>query len=77
MRLSKFEIETLVRAAHDYFEPDAVVRLFGSRLDDAARGGDIDLLIETRMTDANQIARAHTRFYPMSMPGLANKKLIC
>lgn len=75
MRLSKFEIETLVRAAHDYFEPDAVVRLFGSRLDDAARGGDIDLLIETRMTDANQIARAHTRFLSYVYARLGEQKI--
>jgi hypothetical protein len=38
MRLSDMERETLRQAAKDCFEPDAVLRLFGSRLDDARKG---------------------------------------
>ncbi len=34
---------------------DAVVRLFGSRVDDAQRGGDIDLLIEPGQPLAHRI----------------------
>lgn len=62
MRLTTFEIETLKQAAHDCFDTGAVVRLFGSRLDDARKGGDIDLLIETALEDPDQIARAHSLF---------------
>jgi predicted nucleotidyltransferase len=46
MRLTAEQAETIRRATAEIFGPDARVRLFGSRLDDAARGGDIDLLVE-------------------------------
>ncbi len=46
MRLSIYEREALRDAVHRYI-PDARVMLYGSRVDDAKRGGDIDLLVLT------------------------------
>ena len=75
MRLNKQESQILTQAARDCFGPGALVRLFGSRLDDAKRGGDIDLLIETKLTDADQIARAHTRFLSYVYTRLGEQKI--
>jgi len=75
MRLSEIERETLRQAAKDCFEPGTVLRLFGSRLDDARKGGDIDLLIETEMVDPSQIAKAHLRFLPRVYASLGEQKI--
>ena len=45
MRLSPQAIQTITQAAQERWGDGACVRLFGSRLDDAAQGGDIDLHI--------------------------------
>ena len=58
MRLTAEQAETIRRATAEIFGPDARVRLFGSRLDDAACGGDIDLLVECDQPVADL---AHTR----------------
>lgn len=44
MRLSKDEVTTIKLAVHQ-LDPKARVFLFGSRVDDSKKGGDIDLLI--------------------------------
>jgi len=44
MRLSKFEIESIKSVVYKY-DRLAKIHLFGSRIDDDKRGGDIDLLI--------------------------------
>jgi predicted nucleotidyltransferase len=46
MRLNQKEIQAIEQTAREVFPPTSTVRLFGSRLDDEQRGGDIDLLIE-------------------------------
>jgi predicted nucleotidyltransferase len=46
MRLRSDEILAIERAGRACFPPRSTIRLFGSRLDDTRRGGDIDLLVE-------------------------------
>ena len=46
MRLSQFEIESIKSIGHKVFGTKTKVYLFGSRVDDEKKGGDIDLLIK-------------------------------
>ncbi len=45
MRLSEYEIKMIKKAFHETFD-DGKIYLFGSRVDDTKRGGDIDLYLE-------------------------------
>lgn len=47
MRLQPFEIKAILQAAREIYGEGVRVYLFGSRTDDARRGGDIDLLVRT------------------------------
>ncbi|MFQ5488388.1 MAG: nucleotidyltransferase domain-containing protein [Gammaproteobacteria bacterium] len=47
MRLSNETQKIIREAVHEIFGPEAGIILFGSRADDSARGGDIDLLIQS------------------------------
>ena len=50
MRLKDYEIQAIKDAVYQY-DGDAVIYLFGSRVNDALKGGDIDLLvISSRLT---------------------------
>ncbi|MGA7979791.1 MAG: nucleotidyltransferase domain-containing protein [Chromatiaceae bacterium] len=50
MRLQEAERQTILNTILSA-DPDAVVYLFGSRVDDTARGGDIDLLVLSTRID--------------------------
>ncbi len=43
MRLSDFEIKSIKEVAKKNFGESVKITLFGSRVDDTKRGGDIDL----------------------------------
>jgi len=49
MRLTPEQIQTVLNTVSEHTGRSAQTYLFGSRLDDHARGGDLDLLIETPM----------------------------
>lgn len=46
MRLTAQERTAIAQAAHAAWQTGTRISLFGSRVDDDARGGDIDLLVE-------------------------------
>lgn len=47
MRLTPEQVAIIKQAAVEVFGDRVSVKLFGSRLNDAVRGGDIDLLVES------------------------------
>lgn len=50
MRLTGEEIAAIKTAASEAFGRSAIVRLFGSRVDDDLEGGDVDLHVEVDAT---------------------------
>lgn len=47
MRLTQAQQELIRATCLEAFHSDASIWLFGSRLDDTQRGGDVDLYVET------------------------------
>jgi len=75
MRLSPEQRRVLLDSARACFGGSVQVRLFGSRLDDRQRGGDIDLLLETELRDPAQIVAAHSRFLADAYAQLGEQKI--
>jgi len=55
MRVTRQQISVFNRFARHYFGEDAVLWLFGSRVDDRKKGGDYDFMVETQLNNADEI----------------------
>lgn len=75
MRLSSHQRNVIHRIARECFGPRTRVILFGSRADDGARGGDIDLLIETQICDVEKIVRAEIDFQMRVQRAIGEQKI--
>ncbi|MFN3694996.1 MAG: nucleotidyltransferase domain-containing protein [Ignavibacterium sp.] len=62
MRLNKKEIEIL-RESLKSLDPEAKLYLFGSRLYDDKKGGDIDLLIVSKKMTKKDLRKVKRAFY--------------
>ena len=62
MRLTSTEITTLKKSLQE-LDKDAELYLFGSRIDDNKRGGDIDLLIISKKLNKRDIRKIKFDFY--------------
>ena len=62
MRLTPQQQSAIRTAVAETFGENATSWLFGSRVDDNKRGGDIDLLIETKELDVTKIVRSELAF---------------
>ena len=73
MRLTPDEVAAIKDCAARHFGEGAVVRLFGSRVHDHLRGGDIDLHIVAETSDPPTAARA--RFIEALQPRLGEDRI--
>ena len=55
MRLTRTQVQLVKDAVARHFGNTARVWLFGSRIDDARRGGDFDFYVETELSDPETI----------------------
>lgn len=75
MRLTDQQRAIIRTTVAETFGAGADVWLFGSRVDDSKRGGDIDLLIETDQVDVDAIARAEISFLTKIQMKLGEQKI--
>ncbi len=62
VRLRNDEIENIKRIIKN-FDPDAAIYLFGSRIHEEKRGGDIDLLVISKTIDYSQKIKILTQLF--------------
>lgn len=75
MRLTPFQQQTICQNARHYFGDMTHVWLFGSRIDDTKRGGDIDLYIEPENQDVSLLALAKLQFLRALHSKLGEQKI--
>jgi predicted nucleotidyltransferase len=74
MRLEQFEADAIKATARRFFGERCTVRLFGSRVDDNRKGGDIDLHIVPE-TPAHAALETETAFEVALQDAIGEQKI--
>ena len=75
MRLTQNQACIIQTTLKQYFLPDDKLWLFGSRVDDHQKGGDIDLYIETQYTNLEIIAEKKIQFLAALKKEMGDQKI--
>jgi len=75
MRLSSKNALHIKNIIHRYFGEEALVMLFGSRVDDLKRGGDIDIYIECSNLSADALVDAKIKTLVALNEALGEQKI--
>ena len=75
MRLTAQETTAIHDAVNRHFGDSAEVWLFGSRVENSRKGGDIDLYVETDLTDGDAIFRKRIKLLAELSRPLAERKV--
>ncbi|MDX8413402.1 MAG: nucleotidyltransferase domain-containing protein [Mariprofundales bacterium] len=75
MRLSARQVDVICNEGAACFGGDARLWLFGSRVDDQKRGGDIDLYIESETLDSAALLDAKIHFLMQLHNQLGEQKI--
>jgi predicted nucleotidyltransferase len=75
MRLSSAHIEVIKQEGEHFFGAKAEVWLFGSRVDDRAKGGDVNLYVRAESSDADELAAARFAFLARLKRRMGDRKI--
>ncbi len=75
MRLTPEQQSIIRSAAAESFGAGVSICLFGSRIDDNKKGGDIDLLIETNQSDIAKVVQQELAFVTKLKMKLGDQKI--
>jgi len=73
VRLTDDQIHTLIEETQSCFGKTAQIWIFGSRTDDSKKGGDIDLYIETDLSEG--LVAAKLKFRSLIWPQFGEQKI--
>ncbi len=75
MRLTNFEIQAINQSAQEIFGANSRVFLFGSRIDDLKKGGDIDLLLLVDESEYNLAKSKKFQFLDQLMGKIGEQRI--
>ncbi|MHB1679478.1 MAG: nucleotidyltransferase family protein [bacterium] len=76
MRLDKKTVEIIKNMALSYFGINAKIYIFGSRVNDTEKGGDIDIYVETYLDiNSSELFNLESKYWTSLQKALGERKI--